>query len=104
MSKDEMPTEKLGEYKGRNYFLYAYVEPSFNKIKEYVITVYYKKINGEKEQIGRFDTSHDHKHFDKLFEDHPYKDAKPSTPTKSFWELYEYAKNNWKKWAKRYEE
>lgn len=84
MSKDEMPTKKLGRYRGRSYFLYAHVKPSFNDIQEYVVTIYHKTSDGEKQQIARFDDSHGFKHFDKLFEDRPYKDDKPATPEKSF--------------------
>jgi hypothetical protein len=79
MSKEEMPTKKLGRYKNRIYYLYTHVKPSFNKIKKYVITIYHKTKKSEKQQIARFDDSHGFKHFDKLFQDHPYK---------NFWQLY----------------
>lgn len=104
MNTEKMPTKKLGVYKDRKYFLYAHVKPSFNNIQEYVITIYYKNREEDKNQIARFDDSHGFKHFDKLFDDHPYKNSKPPTKNKGFWDLYRFAENKWKTWARKYEE
>lgn len=103
MTRKKLPEERLGEYNGKVYFLYAQAEPDFNEIQDYVVTVFYRLSGGKKKQIARFDTAHNEAHFDRLFENHPFKQEKIWKPEMSFWKALELARNNWRTWASRYE-
>ncbi|MDY6774352.1 MAG: hypothetical protein SVS85_04075 [Candidatus Nanohaloarchaea archaeon] len=93
--------ERLGTHKGRIYIIRGEAEPSFNDIQSFYITVFYRKTETrENIQIARIDTSHDETHMDRLFEDPVEKEPLPST---GFWEAYERLKENWEKYARRYE-
>lgn len=104
MVEEKLPEERLGEYRGKTYFLYAHAEPDFNNIQDYVVTVFYRGSDGEKYQIARFDTTHGEAHFDRLFEEHKFKKDKIWKPEMSFWDALEIARKNWRTWASRYEE
>lgn len=93
-------TELLGRYKGRFYSITRKVEPSFQDIEEFSITVHYTDPETLEEiEIVRIDSSHGHVHMDRLFEEG---NPKEELPYLDAFSAYQYLKDNWERFAKKF--
>lgn len=91
----------LGTLKGRQYLLIGEANPDFNDPQKFMATIVYRDTKTlENVEIARIDNkSHDHTHFDRLFED-----GSPKEPFDgNFWDACKHLSSNWEKYARRYD-
>lgn len=62
-------TERLGQYRGRVYYLAVRVKPGLHNVRDFAAVIYYSPENDpeRKIQIARIDTTHGYTHFDRLY-------------------------------------
>lgn len=91
--------EKVGEYRGRNYFVLVRATPDFNTPEDFAVVLYYESDPGENVQIARIDTEHGYTHFDRL-----YKRGGPKDPVDmDLWEAWSHLESNWRTYAESHD-
>lgn len=101
MSHDTPPNYRLGTYQGRRYFLGGRAEPTEQRPEEFSVSVYYRDPLIESDvEIARVDTAHGYTHFDQLYR----RDGNKKPVDWSYWEAIEMLLENWRTYARRYEE
>lgn len=94
-------TELLGKFKESLYSVTRSVKPSFHDVEKFSISIHFTDPdNLEQVEIVRIDNSHGYVHIDKLFKEG---DPKEELPNLDAFSAYNYLKNNWKDFARRFE-
>jgi hypothetical protein len=98
----EKNTELLGEFRGRFYSITRKVEPSFQSVDKFSVSIHFTDPEtGEEVEVVRIDNSHGFVHMDRLFEEEQSKEEMPGHDT---FTAYDYLKNNWKRYAEKFED
>lgn len=94
-------------YRGRKYHMMVRPDPSQldrdpKEIEDFCIAIYFLNQEGKREQIVRIDTAHGQTHIDKLYSERD--DIKKYFDEMDFMEAWSYIQQNWKKFARLYEQ
>lgn len=76
-------------------------ELGINDVEDFAVATHYNDPEADREvQVARIDTSHGYVHFDKLF-----REEQPKTllDIDAYWEAEELLRDDWRRYAKRYE-
>lgn len=95
-------TLELGEYYGRTYFLTVSVQPDFDDVESFAVTVHYNTgpEGDETVQIARIDTSHGVVHFDRLYRRDQQKDRSVEM---DHLDAEQHLRSNWRRYAQSHE-
>lgn len=101
MSSEADSNFELGTYDGCQYFLAGRAEPNERHAEEFSLSVYYSDPKtGSNVEVARVDTAHGYTHFDQLYR----RDGNKKPVDWSYWEAIEVLLENWRTYARRYEE